>query len=169
MPARDRRSEAGWVVKSTGIELTLNVLSDMAWRERNNLMVGRFARAMTRPEMSRPEKIEAIVDFMQREFYRIDQQHDPLEAEVIMGCGTLMGLAKLDADDASLLFAALAMSLGIRCRMVAARYGYSWTCWVACEESDGSDKWTTVDPLRQRPERDPDDTVTVLMPNEREE
>lgn len=67
------------------------------------------------------------------------------------------------------MLAAMAMSLGIRCRLIAVRYGHSWTCLVAYEDSDGSDRWTIVDPLRQRPERDPDETVTMSMPNERKE
>ena len=52
-----------------------------------------------------------------------------------------------DADDACLFLATLAMSVGIRCRFVAARYGQSWTCWVAYEVGD---HWETVDPLRVR-------------------
>jgi hypothetical protein len=69
----------------------------------------------------------------------------------------LTGHGALDADDACAIVAALAMSVGVRCRLVAVRYGQSWTCWVAYKVGD---HWENVDPLRQRPDREPDEVVT---------
>lgn len=68
----------------------------------------------------------------------------------------------LDVDDACLFVAALAMSVGIRCRLVGARYGRSWTCFVAYETESGP--WETIDPLRQQLGQEPDERLLGPLP-----
>lgn len=68
----------------------------------------------------------------------------------------------LDADDACMLLAALATSVGVRCRIVGARYGRAWTCWVAYAVGD---RWDIIDPLCQRPGREPDEVLWGPMPD----
>lgn len=150
---------------STGIETALRALTAVAWRDRLSPAVYKLARRLTDREASRQQKMEAIVDHLHREF-RVGRPADPIASEAVSSPEVLaMGLASptLDADDACLFVAALAMSVGIRCRFVGARYGHSWTCWIDYEVGD---HWETVDPLRQRPDREPDERVTGSIPNE---
>ncbi len=131
----------------TAIEQTLHQLTAVAWRDRADWMVYQLARDLTGHEASPKQKVEAIVAEVHRKYGRFDSS----------------AVESLDADDACLFVATLAMSVGIRCRFVAARYDQAWTCWVAYEVGD---HWETVDPLRQRPERDPDELVMGPMPGE---
>lgn len=62
----------------------------------------------------------------------------------------------VDVDDACLFVAALASSVGIRCRFVALRYGSSWTCRISYKDGD---RWCTIDVLRQHIASFPDETV----------
>jgi len=88
--------------------------------------ISRLARELTDSEPDRNSKMRALVDELHRRWSGV-----------------------VDADDACLFVIALAVSVGIRCRFVAARFGpHSWTCFVAYETEDG--RWETVDPLRQK-------------------
>lgn len=148
----------------TAIEQTLHQLTEVAWRDRLDPLVYQLARDLTDREARRQEKVAAIVDHLGR--FQVGRTADPARAETVAGATLLLtGLAgtAVDADDACLFVATLAMSVGIRCRFVAARYDQAWTCWVAYEVGD---HWETVDPLRQRPERDPDELVMGPMPGE---
>jgi hypothetical protein len=49
-----------------------------------------------------------------------------------------------DADDAVLSAAAMCLSVGIPCRIVGARYGQSWTCWLSYQDEG---QWTSLDVL----------------------
>ena len=67
----------------------------------------------------------------------------------------------VDADEAA--FAALMLLLvrGVRCRLVGARFGISWTCWLAYLSDD--EEWVTVDPMNvgRVPDRQPDERVEI--------
>lgn len=130
-----------------GIELTLQALTSIAWQNRLNPATRSLARRLTDPESNRHGKVDAIVD----EMHRCYSIRDPTTPE------TLRDIVALDADNAALTVASLAMSVGIRCRLVGARYGQSWTCFVAYEVGD---HWETVNPLQQRADRDPDEPIS---------
>lgn len=141
----------------------LRRLTEVAWRDRLNPTVYLLARKLTDSEVTSHAKMEAIVDYMHREF-QLGRPADPTHSETVSSSAVLaMGLAApvLDADDTCLFVAVAAMSVGIRCRFVAARYDQSWTCWVAYEVGD---HWETIDPLRQRPEHEPDEQVMGPIP-----
>jgi len=145
----------------SAIDLTLQALTRLAWCGRLDPKVYMLARKLTDREASRQAKMEAIVDHMHRQF-QLGRQPDPVGAEALTG-GYVDSIAKqaFDADDACLYLASAAMSVGIRCRFVGARYGQSWTCWVDYEVGN---HWETIDPLRQRPDREPDERVTLPDP-----
>ena len=68
----------------------------------------------------------------------------------------------MDADDACLFLAAFAMSVGIPCRIVGARYRERcWTCCVAYEDEEG--RWTGIDPLRQETDQSCDELIFTEM------
>ncbi len=144
------------------IEL-LRHLTALAWRDRLDPAVYKMARELTDREATRQQKVEAIVDSLHRRFQLA--RTDASEEETLASPAQLLAAQRgaLDADDACAIVAALAMSVGIRCRLVAVRYGYSWTCWVSYEVGD---HWETCDPLRQHPEHEPDQTVTGPIPGE---
>lgn len=148
------------------VELSLRALAAVAWRDRLSPLVYRLARRLTDREATRQQKVGAIVDHMHRE-YDIGRPADPTQAETFVSPELLASgaawhmLYPLDSDDACAFVAAAAMSVGIPCRLVAVRYGDAWTCRVDYEVGD---HWETVDPLRRRHERDPDETVTGPEP-----
>jgi len=149
----------------SAIDLTLQALTRLAWRIRLDPKVYLLARRLTDPEASRQAKMEAIVDELHRRPIRTP---DPTPAESFAvnydRFGVFLHLSRpLDADDACLFVAATAMSVGIRCRIVGARYGNAWTCAV---DYAVGDHWETIDPLRQRPEREPDERVLGPLPDE---
>jgi len=127
---------------SIGIETTLRALTNSAWQARLYSSVHSLAIELTAPEERREGKVRALVDDLDRRFPPGDS---------------------LDADDACVFVASLAMSVGIPCRLVAVRYGHSWTCWLQYEAGL---LWETIDPLRQKPDREPDEQV--LGPTMRE-
>lgn len=139
-----------------GIEFILRELTEVARHSRSSSSVCELAYRLTDREVSRQRKVGAIVDYMHRT-YRVGCA-DPLDAEMLATPERLLsGFAGMvDADEACLFVLTLLSSVGIRCRLVGARYGQSWTCWVSY---DVGDRWETVDPLRQRPEREPDERV----------
>ena len=146
----------------TGIEITLQQLTRTCWKNRLDPAVYRFARRLTDREASRQAKMAALV----AELHRTDHHApSPVDSETMTVPLDADRLAEvpLEADYACLFVASGAMSVGIRCRLVAARYGQSWTCWVSYEVGD---HWETVDPLRQRPERGPDEQVLGPIPGE---
>lgn len=144
------------------IEL-LRHLTALAWRDRLDPAVYKMARELTDRESTRQQKMGAIVDSLHQRFQLA--RTDASEEETLASPAQLLVAQRgsLDADDACSIVATLAMSVGIRCRLVAVRYGHSWTCWVDYEVGD---HWETIDPLRQRPERDPDETVVGPNPDE---
>ena len=146
----------------TAVEQTLRQLAALAWRDRLSPLIYAKARELTDRKSNRQQKMDAIVVELHR---RYGFRPDPSEAETLDGSAHMRAGHKpiIDADDACLVVAGLAMSVSIRCRFVAARYDQSWTCWVAYEVGD---HWETIDPLRQRPEREPDELLMGSMPDE---
>ena len=126
---------------NAGIGGTLQELTRLAWEGRLDPRVHTLALRVTGTEARRQDKMRALVDDMHR---RYDSA------------------ASLDADDACLFVASAAMSVGIRCRFFALRYGAAWTCRVAYEVGD---HWERIDPLRQHTEREPDETVIGPIPD----
>lgn len=139
---------------------TLRHLTAIAWRDRMEPAVHKMARDLTDREVTRQQKMEALVDSLHRRF-QLTRTDASEEETMTSPAQLLVQSGHLDAVDACAIVAALAMSVGIRCRLVAARYGHSWTCWVDYEVGD---HWETCDPLRQRPEYEPDETVTGPTP-----
>lgn len=142
------------------IEL-LRRLTAIAWRDRLDPAVHKLAREMTDRAATRQQKMEAIVDSLHHRFQLA--RTDASEEETLSSPAQLLATQRgaMDADDACAVVAALAMSVGIRCQFIAAKYDQSWTCWVAYEVEEG-EPMEVVDPLRQRPDRDPD--VMVMGP-----
>jgi len=140
----------------------LRHLTSIAGRDRLNPAVYKTARELTDCEATTQQKVEAIVDHLHRSFQL--GRADASEEETMASPAQLLASQRpVDADDACAVVAALAMSVGVRCRFAAIRYGQSWTCWVAYEVGD---HWEVVDPLRQRPEREPDEQVLGPIPGE---
>ncbi len=133
----------------------LRHLTALAWRDRLDPAVYKMAREVTHREATVQQKVEAIVDSLHRRF-QLARTDASAEETLASPSQLLAGDGSMDADDACAVVAALAMSVGVRCRLLAVRYGQSWTCWVSYEVGD---HWETVDPLRQRPEREPDEVV----------
>jgi len=123
------------------IEQQLNALSTLAWNEHTSPRCIKLAWAVTNQDPDPRSRVHSILDELNRRFkYR----PDPIARET-MGPVPWSG-GYVDVDDACLFLAFLAMAVGIRCRIVGARMGKCWTCFVACE-LDGF--WECFDPLRQ--------------------
>lgn len=137
---------------SAGIDVVLEEMTAAAERDCEVPIARTLAGFLTDREPGVGDKVRALVDELHRRFRLAP---DPAGREAL--ASPLATDEPVDADGACLFVATLAMSVGIRCRFVAARYGQSWTCWLAYE--DGEDRWVTVDPLRRRPERGPDEGV----------
>lgn len=150
-------------IPSTSIGVTLDMLTHAAWLDRSSPVVQQLARRAADPYVAVGDKVRAIVDEVHRRFTA--GVRSPVDDESFWAPSHILAeelMPTLDADDASALVAALAMSVGIRCRIVGARYGHAWTCWVAYEVGD---HWDTIDPLRQRAGREPDEVVWGPVPD----
>lgn len=113
-----------------------------------------LAKRLTDPFTNRREDMTAFIDELHRRFQYAADPLDECVGPIPFKPGT-----RIDADDACMFVAALAVSAGIPCRFVGARYGRSWTCFLEYQESHGS--WTMVDPMRQSGIREPDELVRV--------
>jgi hypothetical protein len=120
------------------VEDQLDAMTRLAARS----SVQAFARKLTENEPTVHGKMRAIVDEIHRRFvYSPDPVHETL------GMLDMDQGGSMDVDDACVTVAAMALSVGIKCRLVLASYRRScWTVRVAYEE-DGA--WTVVDVLRQ--------------------
>ena len=143
--------------RALGIDGALEALSTLSWRERSNLEIRKLAYKITDGEPDRPSKMCALIDELHRRF---KYAADPLEER--FGPVPLVEGSTVDVDDACLFVATLAQAIGIPCRFVAARFDRSWTCFVAYEVWSGI--WETVDPLRQKVDREPDERVLGPLP-----
>lgn len=139
-----------------GVEQTLRALSSSAWRDRLDPVVHSWSCRVTGPEANRHDKVRVLVDEVHKRS-RIAPNH----RETMDSVGMLLTEHALDADEACLLVASAAMSVGIPCQFVAERYGQSWTCRLSYLVGDA---WHSVDPLRQNPPHAPDETVYGPVP-----
>lgn len=148
-----------------GVEESLRTLADAAWRAHTHPNVYARARELTRDCKTRRQGVEAVADCVRRS---ISEPHGPDEPEMLSP-PLWVKSSSGEADDVCLLFATLLLSLDVRCRFVAARYGRSWTCLVDYETGDGTPEvihrqWETFDPVRRRPEQVPDERVEGPVP-----
>jgi hypothetical protein len=142
-------------MSTIGIKMSLEQLARIAEQSRLDPTVHHLARKLTDPEPSRQDKMRALVDELHRQSV-IARRYET--TDVALGA-----MASLDADDACVFVAAAAMSVGIPCRFVGVRYGHSWTCWLRYEAGL---IWETIDPMRQKLDRDPDEQVMGPPPKE---
>lgn len=151
------------------IETYLKQLANIAWQSRLDPRIHYLALQSTGPQTGRLSKMETLVGELHRRFVLAP---DPAHSESI---NTQFETGdSLDVADACIFVAAAAMSVGIPCRIVGARYGQSWTCFVSyevdppagasCTEPLATPRWETIDPLRQkRPDREPDELIVAAM------
>jgi transglutaminase superfamily protein len=139
-----------------GIKEVLHELTITAERGGTNSAVQTLAIKLTKQEPNRHDKIRAIVDELHRRFVN---SHSPIEMGVT---GIPMGEGHaVDADEACLFVAALAQSVGIQCRFVAARFNRSWTCFIEYERENG--QWEMIDPLREwKVSTEPDERIVMV-------
>lgn len=145
------------------IEMSLREIAARARRDRLDPSVYKAARKLTDDQPTISAKVKAIVD------------------RVRLGFGDVEQGRMLDADEAVLAAATMCLSVGIRCRVVGARYNQGWTCWLAYLDDGHAGRvglavtdpqlvgqWVTVDVLEgdepgelvgQR--REPDEQVSV--------
>jgi hypothetical protein len=127
---------------NTGIEITLQTIAQCAWRDRLDPTVYKKAKSLTDPHPTVPAKVRAIVDMI-RLTNKVTGDHKITDNE------TFLLKPPLDADDAVQAAATLCLAAGIPCRIVGARYGQSWTCWLAYGYRDGVRwQWDITDVLR---------------------
>lgn len=159
-----------------GIEMSLKQLASLAWQSRLDPRICRLALPLTEAKTGRRAKMEALVAELHRRFVLAP---GPTNSEAING--QFEDGNTLDADDACVFVAAAAMSVGIPCRIIGARYGQFWTCFVSYEDDPAptascvassprrAPRWETIDPLRQKkPDREPDETVVVNVQKQEE-
>lgn len=144
-----------------GILAMLESMTNWAERHRHSPVIYMWAREATRGKSHPRDKVRALVDELHK---RSRLAPDPSLTETIDPLDLLTSERALDADDACLLIATLALSLNIPCQFVAARYGQSWTCWLSCEF--GHEQWEIVDPVGDKPAREPDETVLGPVPGQ---
>jgi len=124
----------------TDIEMILRQIAALAWRDRMDPATYKMTRKLTDKQSVVSAKVKVIVDHV--------REH------MAHGLGVVF-----DADDAVLVTATMCLAVGIRCRIVGARRGQSWTCWLAYE--DGG-QWVTVDVLEGiGNDRKPDERIDV--------
>lgn len=127
-----------------GIKMQLRQLTQIAWRDRIDPRVQLSARKLTYSETSRQDKMRALVDELHRRFvlapspvaqesvtvmdlFDIDKLDERMKTEI----NYMLSSRMIDVDEACVFVASAAMSVGIPCRFVGARYGHSWTCWLS--------------------------------------
>jgi hypothetical protein len=122
----------------SGVEDQLDTMTRLAAQS----SVQEFARKLTEKEPDTHGKMRAIIDEIHRRFvYSPDPIHESI------GLLDMDRGGSMDVDDACVTVMAMALSVGIKCRLVLASYRRScWTVRVAYE-ADGA--WTVVDVLRQ--------------------
>jgi hypothetical protein len=132
-------------------ESSLKWIAARAWHDRTNPDVEYRVRELVGSDVGASAKV------------------DPTTAETLAGLPEMLAsgvvLAPMDADDAVLAAATACSAAGIPVRVVGARYGHCWTCWLAYRDEAG--QWVTVDVLggeRAGERREPDEQVIVDCP-----
>jgi hypothetical protein len=156
----------------TGIETTLHALAALTWDRRLDPRIHLWARQLTGPHASQHAKMRAIVCEVQKHLRPADPAISEAIGHVFID---FENISVHDADDVCLLLAAAAMSVGIPCQFVAARFGDSWTCWLTYLTGD---RWNLLDPAQPWPQpqewelptppppaRDPDEKVFGPVPD----
>ena len=124
-------------MNNTGIEMSLREIALRAREYRGHDGVHDLASRLTRAQPDVFDKVACIVEHVRK------------------------NSTSKDADDAVLSAATMCLAVGIPCRIVGARYGQSWTCWLAYQDEG---QWTTLDVLGGVPVGDrakPDEEVIV--------
>jgi hypothetical protein len=121
-----------------GVEDQLDAMTRLASRA----SVRDFTRKLTENEPDAHGKMRAIIDEIHRRFvYSPDPTHESFGLlEMDLG-------GAMDVDDACVTVAAMALSVGIKCRLVLASYRRS--CWTMRIAYEADEAWTVVDVLRQ--------------------
>jgi len=124
-----------------GIKSMLSALNEYAWRHRVDQKVHMFARKAADEGTDHGDKVRLIIEKLHRRFVYAP---DPVKEGI-----TSLEDGHGDVEDFCWFTAACAMSIGIPCRIVGARYNKRcWTCFVAYQDEKGY--WTGVDPLQQK-------------------
>jgi hypothetical protein len=113
--------------------------------------------------MTVPEQVAAVMNHILRHI-GFDCT-DPTEREFLHRFEPDRPTPILDADDAVLVAATLLLCAwpnGIDLSIVGARFGHSWTCWLAYRD-DG--RWIMVDVLDggRQPTRQPDERIDIAV------
>ncbi len=137
--------------RPVALDEQLAALATVAMRERASPDVHVLALEVTASSSNRRDTMRLLVDELHRRF-----RYAPDPTEVLGSMPRTHGNT-VDVDDACIFVAALAGSLGICCRFVAARYDRSWTLFLDYETEDG--RWETIDPLRHPGLKDPDERI----------
>jgi len=149
-------------IPNTSVESSLKWIAARAWHDRAHPAVERWVRDRVRSDAGASTKVARVVDWVRS----LCSNVDPTTAETLAGLPEMLAsgvvLAPIDADDAVLAAATACSAAGIPVRVVGARYGHCWTCWLAYRDEAG--QWVTVDVLggeRAGEHRLPDEQIEV--------
>lgn len=153
-------------MKNTGIGTSLKAIASRAWRDRLLPAVYMTAKQLTdgsyggkeeaRNYTTNTQRVKSIVDYVADQ----NRKAGPLDPTHVESFRTS---PPYDADEAVLAAATLCLAVGIRCRIVGARYGHSWTCWLAYQDEG---QWITINVLEGRlvgSDRKPDEQIVVIV------
>jgi hypothetical protein len=129
VPARGRQ-EISIPDGKSGIGEALRYMAALSWHSSRESE--KIAHDLTQNLSSNRDKVMAIV----RGLSLAASQISPSDQE-----GFLPGVSQ-EADDSVIAAACACKAVGIPCRIVGARYGQAWTCWLAYQD-DGN--WHTID------------------------
>jgi|HubBroStandDraft_2_1064218.scaffolds.fasta_scaffold35105_7 hypothetical protein len=152
-------------IPNTSVETSLKWIAARAWHDRAHPAVERWVRALVRSDVGARAKVASVVDWVRS----LCSNVDPTTAETLAGLPELLAggvaLVPIDADDAVLIAATVCLTAGVECKVVGARFGHCWTCWLAYQDETG--QWVTVDAQtgeRAGERRVPDEQVIVDCP-----
>lgn len=129
-------------MSNAGIELSLRALASSAVHGAKNENIGLLARDVTAGLLDNRNRMRTLVEYLYR--------------ATGAGLRTTIDGNIMDADDACVCIASFALALAIPCRLVAARYGQSWTVRLGYEV-DG--RWEVIDCLNQSTAREMDEEI----------
>lgn len=131
-----------------GIEMSLRICAEIA-RAGSKMKWARDLALINQDRLV-PERVDCVIRAIRA------MPPSPILAEPPMH----------DADEAVTGAAAVCLAMGVPCRIVGARYGHSWTCWLGYRDAMGS--WHTVDALTGKNVEvpKPDEQITVACGEE---
>lgn len=121
-----------------GIRTSLEYIAARAWSDHRRPDVTKFVRELTDVHPSPSDKVAAILKWV----VSLKPVADPTHEESPDVMRVLSGEVHVDTDDAVLAAATMCLVVGVRCRIVGARYGHGWTCWLSYPDGEGM--WVTV-------------------------